>query len=77
MGLFTSACKNCGGFINWFLLPKGEKIKCSHCNTPNISEELYENMLNSNEVNVIRRNYLDKKLYEKEVNDYITGETKN
>ena len=71
MGLFTSACKNCGAYIHWFVTRKRKKILCRKCNKRNNKEELFTNMINYDEVNIIKREFEDRLLYDLEINDYV------
>lgn len=70
MGIYTSACKNCGRLINWFELPNDKK-KCIHCHCENNKEELINNKIKPREANIIRREYKDRQLYLSEVEDYV------
>lgn len=77
MGIFTSACKNCGRKINWYnMMDNHTRYCCVHCHTDNNKEELSKNFLEPNDVNLIRREYKDKLLYNKEIDDYINQDNK-
>lgn len=74
MGIFTSACKNCGIRINWFVMIGKEGKRCIHCHTDN---KLMGNMLGPNDVNIIMREAKDRQLYDSIVKDYVNGSTGN
>lgn len=72
MGLFISTCKNCKELIHWFVTT-GDKV-CVYCMAENTVTDLYATKLNQEQLNDRKRVYQDRKLYDKEIQDYIKEE---
>lgn len=76
MGVFTSACRNCNEPIHWFV--QFDDTNCTKCGAHNNKDDLYGNRIDSAVAyNMNRNRILDRRLYEKEIDDYVSGKTEN